>query len=102
MAPSSASHSAAPAGSAQARLDLAAQARDLLGQLGVRPGASPIQNGTLGGAPWASATRTVPASTRRMRQEVLPSRKMSPDMLSMAKSSSRVPTCTPSGSATTA
>ena len=45
---------------------------------GVRAGASPSQNGMVGGAPWASTTRTRPASTRRMRQERLPSRKMSP------------------------
>ena len=59
---------------------------------GVRAGASPSQNGIVGGAPAASTTRTRPASTRRMRQERLPSRKMSPAMLSMAKSSFTLPT----------
>ena len=33
----------------------------------LRPGASPSQNGMVGGAPSASSTRTVPRSTRRMR-----------------------------------
>ena len=56
----------------------------------VRPGASPRQNGMEGAAPWASSTRTRPASTRRIRQEVVPSRKISPAMLSTAKSSSSV------------
>ena len=45
---------------------------------GCVPGASPRQKGTLGAAPCASSTRTVPACTRRMRQEVLPSSMMSP------------------------
>ena len=67
----------------------------------VRPGASPSQNGIVGGAPWASTTRTVLCSTRRIRHEVLPSRKMSPAMLSMAKSSFTEPTTASSGSATT-
>src|SRR5580704_10621544 len=68
----------------------------------VRAGASPNQNGTLGGAPCASSTSTLPADeTRRTRQEVLPNRKMSPVMLSTAKSSCNVPTTIPSGSATT-
>ena len=67
----------------------------------VREGASPRQKGTEGGWPRASSTRTVPALTRRMRQEVLPSRKMSPAMLSTAKSSSREPTTFSSGSAIT-
>ena len=67
----------------------------------VRAGASPSQNGTVGGAPCASTTRTTPASTRRMRHEVLPSRKMSPAMLSIAQSSLTVPTKVSSGSATT-
>ena len=67
----------------------------------VREGASPSQKGTLGGSPWASSTRTTPASMRRMRQEVVPRRKMSPAMLSIEKSSSRVPTKVPSGSAST-
>ena len=68
---------------------------------GVRPGASPSQKGIVGGAPWAFSTRTVPDSMRLMRQEVVPSRKMSPAMLSMAQSSLTVPTKVPSGSATT-
>ncbi len=67
----------------------------------LRPGASPSQNGMPGAAPPASSTRTTPDSMRRMRQEVLPSRKTSPAMLSTAKSSSTCPTATPSGSATT-
>ncbi len=67
----------------------------------VRPGASPSQNGTEGGAPCASSTRTRPGSTRLMRQELVPSRNTSPARLSTAKSSSTVPTALPSGSATT-
>ena len=67
----------------------------------VRPGASPFQNGIEGAAPCASSTRTRPGSTRRIRHEVVPSKKTSPAMLSTAKSSSSVPTTTPSGSATT-
>ncbi len=67
----------------------------------VRPGASPSQKGTDGGAPWASTTRTVPGSTRRIRHEVVPSRNTSPAMLSMAQSSFTVPTNVSSGSATT-
>ena len=54
----------------------------------VRPGASPRQNGIEGAAPRASSTRTRPGSTRRMRQDVVPSRNTSPAMLSTAKSSS--------------
>ena len=53
----------------------------------VRPGASPSQNGMVGGWPCASSTRTRPASTRRIRYDVLPSWKMSPARLSIAKSS---------------
>ncbi len=67
----------------------------------VRPGASPSQNGTEGGAPCASSTLTMPGSTRRIRQDVVPSRKMSPAMLSMAQSSLTVPTSALSGSAST-
>ena len=67
----------------------------------VRAGASPSQNGMVGGAPAASSTRTRPASTLRMRHERLPSRKMSPAMLSTAKSSLTVPTFNPCGSSTT-
>ena len=61
------------------------------------------QKGTLGGAPWASSTSTRPdlPSTRRIRQELLPSSMMSPALLSTAKSSSSVPITVPSGSATT-
>ena len=33
----------------------------------LRPGASPSQNGMVGGAPCASSTRTMPRSTRMMR-----------------------------------
>ncbi len=55
----------------------------------------------LGGSPFASATRTMPGSTRRMRQEALPSWKMSPPLLSIAKSSLTVPTTVPSGSTRT-
>ncbi len=39
----------------------------------VRPGASPSQNGIEGGCPLASATRTIPGSIRRTRQEAFPS-----------------------------
>ena len=67
----------------------------------VRPGASPSQNGTDGGAPWASTTRTMPGSTRRIRHDVVPSRNTSPAMLSIAQSSLTVPTRTSSGSAST-
>ena len=64
----------------------------------VRAGASPSQNGMLGGWPLASSTRTRPASTRRILYEVLPSWKTSPARLSMAKSSLSVPTKIPAGS----
>ena len=47
----------------------------------VRAGASPRQNGTDGGAPWASTTRTVPGSTRRIAR-------MSTAMLLLTHSSS--------------
>jgi hypothetical protein len=67
----------------------------------VRAGASPSQNGTDGGAPCASTTRTRPLSTRLMRHDRLPRRKMSPAMLSTAKSSFTVPTRWPCGSSTT-
>ncbi len=67
----------------------------------VRPNPSPFQNGIDGGAPCASSTRTTPASTRRIRHEFVPSRKMSPAMLSIAKSSSSVPIACPSGSTIT-
>ena len=64
----------------------------------VRWGASPNQKGMLGGAPWASSTRTRPAgSTRWMRQLVLPRRMTSPGEESTAKCSSRVAIWTFSG-----
>src|SRR6185503_19266919 len=58
----------------------------------LRAGASPSQKGIDGGMPSASSTRTRPASTRRMRYEVLPSWNTSPARLSTAKSSLTVPT----------
>ncbi len=95
------SHARRRGGIVEPRLEVVAQPRHLGRELALRPGASPIQNGMPGAAPSASSTRTTPASMRRMRQEVLPSRKTSPAMLSTAKSSSTCPTATPSGSATT-
>ena len=44
----------------------------------VRAGASPSQNGIVGGCPFASSTRTVPRSTRMIRYDVLPSWNTSP------------------------
>ena len=87
----------------QAFADFLPQFGDLQRSSCVRAGASPRQKGTVGGAPCASSTSTRPVlpSTRRMRHEVLPSSMMSPALLSTAKSSSRVPTTVPSGSATT-
>ena len=38
----------------------------------VRAGASPNQKGMVGGAPWASSTRSLPGSSFRMRQDMLP------------------------------
>ena len=67
----------------------------------VRAADSPVQNGIVGGCPLASATRTIPGSTLRMRHDVLPSWKMSPWFDSMAKSSFTLPTGVPSGSITT-
>ena len=67
----------------------------------VRPGASPSQKGSVGGWPLASATRTIPGSTRITRHEVFPSWKMSPPLLSTAQSSLTVPTSVPSGSCRT-
>jgi hypothetical protein len=55
----------------------------------------------LGGWPRASSTRTRPGSMRRMSQDALPSWKMSPAMLSNAKSSFTVPMKVPVGSSTT-
>jgi hypothetical protein len=73
--------------------DLRAQCRHLVREFARAPGrfAAPERNGRR--APCASSTRTRPCSTRRMRHEVVPSRKTSPAMLSTAKSSS---TCPPS------
>ena len=51
------------------------------------PALRPARTGMVGGAPRASSTRTLPGSILRMRHEVLPSWKMLPAMLSMAKSS---------------
>ncbi len=68
---------------------------------GVRDGASPNQNGIVGGAPCASTTRAMPGSIFRICHEVEPSRKMSPAWLSTAKSSLIVPTKLLSGSAST-
>ena len=68
----------------------------------VRAGASPIQNGMVGGWPPASSTRIRSDSTRRMRQEWSPSWKMSPGRVSIAKSSFRLPITVPAGSRTTA
>ena len=45
----------------------------------------------VGGRPWASSTRILPFSTRRIRHELFPSCTMSPAVLSMAKSSFSVP-----------
>ena len=67
----------------------------------VRPGASPSQNGIVGGAPCAFCTRTIPFDTRRIRHDVVPSRKTSPAIASIAKSSPTEPTTVSSGSATT-
>ena len=53
----------------------------------VRAGASPRQKGIFGGCPCASSTRIFPErdSTRWIRHDVLPSRKMSPARLSTAE-----------------
>ena len=52
----------------------------------VRWGASPRQKGSVGGAPWASSTRTRPAASMRwMRQLELPSWTTSPGPESTAK-----------------
>jgi hypothetical protein len=67
----------------------------------LRDGASPNQNGIVGGSPRASSTRTTPLPIPKMRQEVFPSWKMSPCMLSIAKSSFKLPTYVPSGSRST-
>ncbi len=67
----------------------------------VRAGASPIQNGTVGGAVPASRTRTTPGSTLAICHEWVPRRKMSPAIDSTAQSSLTVPMNVSSGSATT-
>jgi putative aldouronate transport system substrate-binding protein len=67
----------------------------------LRAGASPSQNGIVGGAPCASRTRTVPPATCITCHDALPSWKMSPTLLSMAKSSLSVPMNVTSGSTTT-
>ena len=82
--------SSAPAHSARSTAIAAESSR-------VRPGASPSQKGCRR-LPFASATRTTPGSTRRIRQEVFPSWKMSPTLDSIAQSSLTVPTRVPSGS----
>ena len=56
------------AGSISARRSLTARDSSSL-----RAGASPSQNGIFGGAPLASATRTVPEATCNTRQDALPS-----------------------------
>jgi hypothetical protein len=61
----------------------------------------PLEDDSVGGCPFASATRTMPGSTFRIFQEVLPSWKMSPWFDSIAKSSFTLPTGLPSGSITT-
>ncbi len=67
----------------------------------MRAGASPSQNGMVGGRSPASETRTTPVSTFATRQEWVPSRNMSPAVASTAKSSWTEPTVVPSGSSTT-
>ena len=108
--PGSAASQAAAAGAAgrpfrsASRIAASAPSRKAdtaLDSSGVRPGASPSQKGMVGRWSPACATRTVLPDTCRIRQEVLPSWKMSPAMLSMAKSSWMVPTTVSSGSART-
>ena len=67
----------------------------------LRAGASPTQNGSVGAMPRASSTKTLFTSTFCTRYEVLPSWKMSPGMLSNAKSSPIEPMRRPSGFSTT-
>ena len=64
----------ASAGAIRCRIGRRSRARDLAPQRdtaressSLRPGASPSQNGIVGGWPCASSTRTMPPSTRRMR-----------------------------------
>ena len=57
-----------PSGSMRKRAAMSARKRDTACESSsLRPGASPSQNGMVGGMPCASSTRTVPRSTRRMR-----------------------------------
>ena len=57
-----------PAGSAARRAAISARRRDTDNDSSsLRPGASPSQNGMVGGMPRASSTRTVPRSTRMIR-----------------------------------
>ena len=98
---SASSQAAAAAGSASRGSSSSRRRETSADSSRLRPGASAIQNGIPGASPWASSTRTDPASIRRMRQEVLPRRNTSPATDSTAKSSSTCPTGSPSGSATT-
>ena len=96
------SHPAAPRGIVQSLGDLAAQIRDGGGQLrGARRRFAEPERDRRRRVLARPSTRTRPASTRRMRHERLPSRKMSPAMLSIAKSSLTLPTKLPVGSSTT-
>ena len=57
-----------PVGSVTRRAAISARRRDTdRDSSSLRPGASPSQNGIVGGRPCASSTRTTPRSTRRMR-----------------------------------
>ena len=51
----------------QTLLDVALSRDTACDSSSLRPGASPNQKGIEGGSPWASSTRTVPRSTRRIR-----------------------------------
>ncbi len=85
----------------RARLRPRAEAADLLGQLDGAAGGLAEPEGDGGRRAVGVLDAHLACSTRLMRQEVLPSRKMSPVMLSMAKSSFTVPTKVSSGSAMT-
>ncbi len=67
----------------------------------MRAGASPIQNGMVGGVVAGVAHPHDPGSTLRICHEWVPSRKMSPAIDSTAQSSLTVPMNVSSGSATT-
>jgi hypothetical protein len=95
------SHRAAASASSSRSATAARTADTSADSSGVRAGPSPSQNGIVEGAPPASSTRTFPLSTRRIRQELLPSRITSPAIDSIAKSSSSVPIGVSSGSSTT-